>query len=78
VPNKANSKNNIILEMRHVGNYEEFPCIHNNIQCYNKNEDCEKAIVEKIAAKQQKTSHDQESDKNDTTKHEQMTNQDTA
>jgi hypothetical protein len=74
VPNKADSKNDIILVMHHVGNHEEFSWIHNNIQCYNENEDCEKAIVEQIAAKQQKTSHDQESDEDDTTKCERVIN----
>jgi hypothetical protein len=34
---KADSENNVILEMNHVGNYEEFSCIDNSLQCYNKN-----------------------------------------
>jgi hypothetical protein len=62
--------------MHHVGNYEEFSCINNSLQCYNENEDCEEAIVEQIAAKQQKTSEYQETDEDDTTEHERVTNQD--
>jgi hypothetical protein len=45
----------VILEMHHNGNYEEFSCINSSLQCYNENEDCEEAIVEQIAAKHQKT-----------------------
>jgi hypothetical protein len=52
---KADSENDVILEMHNVGNYEEFSCIDNSLQCYNENEDCEDAIVEQIAAKHQKT-----------------------
>jgi hypothetical protein len=40
-------------------------------QCYNVNEDCKKVVVERIVAKQQKTS-DQETDKDDGTEHEGM------
>jgi hypothetical protein len=55
---------------------KSFPCIDNSLQCYNENEDCEEAIVEQIAAKHQKTSDDQETDEDNTTKHEPVTNQD--
>jgi hypothetical protein len=46
MPNKANSENYVKLELHHIGNYEEFLYIDNNLQCYNENEDCEEAIVE--------------------------------
>jgi hypothetical protein len=46
MPNKANNEKDIILEMHHVGNYEEVSCIDNSLQCYNENEDYEEAIVE--------------------------------
>jgi hypothetical protein len=62
------------MEMHHVGNYEEFSCIDNSLQCYNENEDCEDAVVEQIAAKHQKTSEYQETD--DTTERERVTNED--
>jgi hypothetical protein len=55
MPNKADSENVVILEMHHVGNYEEFSCTDNSLQCYNANEDCEEVTVEQIAAKQQKS-----------------------
>jgi hypothetical protein len=48
--------------MHPVGNYEEFSCIDNSPQCYDENEDCEETIVERIAAKHQMTSEDQEAD----------------
>jgi hypothetical protein len=70
MPNKANSENDIILKLHHVGNYEEFLCINNGLQCYNENEDCEEAIVEQIAVKHQKTSEDQQTDEDDVTEHE--------
>jgi hypothetical protein len=76
MPNKADSENGVILEMHYVGNYEEFSCIDNNIQCYYENEDCEEATVEQIAAKHQKTSEDQETDEDETTGRERVTNQD--
>jgi hypothetical protein len=58
MPKKANSENDVILEVRHVGNYEEFICIGNSLQCYDENEDCEEAIVEQIAAKHHRPSED--------------------
>jgi hypothetical protein len=76
MPDKANSENDIILEMHHFGNHEEFTCIGNSLQCYNENEDCEDAIVEQIAVKHQKTSEYQETDEDDVTEHERVTNQD--
>jgi hypothetical protein len=69
---KADSENYVILEVHHVGNYEEFSC--NSLQCYN--EDCEDTIVEQIAAKHQKTSEYQETDEDDTTECERVSNQD--
>jgi hypothetical protein len=33
MPNKANSENYIILEMHYFGNYEEFSCMGNGLQC---------------------------------------------
>jgi hypothetical protein len=44
--NKANSENDVILEMHYFGSYKEFSCINNSLQCYNENEDSEEAIVE--------------------------------
>jgi hypothetical protein len=61
--------------MHHVGNYEEFPCIGNSLQCYKENDDCEEATVEQIAAKHQKTLEDRESDEDDMTERERVTNQ---
>jgi hypothetical protein len=34
--------------MHHAGNYIQFSCINNSLQCYNENEDCEPAVSEKI------------------------------
>jgi hypothetical protein len=62
--------------MYHVGNYEQFSCIDNSLQCYKENEDCEDAIVEQISVKRQKTSTYQETDEDDTTERERVTNQD--
>jgi hypothetical protein len=73
---KADSKNDVILEMHHVGNYEEFSCIDNSLQCYNENEDREDASFGQIAVKHQKTSEYQETDEDDTTEHQRVTNQD--
>jgi hypothetical protein len=53
----------------------KFSCIDNSPQCYDKNKDSEEAIVEQIAADHQKTS-DQETDHDDTTEGELVTNQD--
>jgi hypothetical protein len=75
MPNKANSENDT-LEMHHIRTYGEFSCVDSSLECYNENEDCEEAVVEQIAAKHQKTSEDQEIDKEDTTKREKVTNRD--
>jgi hypothetical protein len=61
MPNKADSENDILEILK-------FSCMHNSLQCYNENYDCEDVIVEQIAAKHQKTSKDQETDEDDTTK----------
>jgi hypothetical protein len=53
MPNKADSENDVIYI-----NYKEISGINSSLQCYNENEDCEEAVVERIAAKQQKTSED--------------------
>jgi hypothetical protein len=58
-----------VLEMHHIGNYEEFSFMYSIFQCCNENEDCEEAVVERITAKHWKT-EDQETDKDDTTEHE--------
>jgi hypothetical protein len=76
VPNKADSENDVILEMHHVGNYEEFSCIDSSLQYYNENEDCGEAINEKIAVKQQKTPKEEVTGEDDTKKCEQAYNQD--
>jgi hypothetical protein len=55
MPNKADSGNGVVLEMHHVGNYDEFSCTDNSLQCYNENEDCDEATVEQSTVKQQKT-----------------------
>jgi hypothetical protein len=54
MPDKADSENDVILEMQHIGNYD-VSCINNSLQCYNENEDCEDAVVEQIEAKHQNT-----------------------
>jgi hypothetical protein len=74
--NKTDCENDVILEMHHVGNYEEFSCIDNSLQCYNENEDCKVATVEQIAVKHQKTPEDQKTNEDDTSDCEQVTNQD--
>jgi hypothetical protein len=55
MPNKANSENDVILEMHHVRYYEEFSFINNSLQCYNENEDWGEVTVEQIAVKHQNT-----------------------
>jgi hypothetical protein len=67
MPNMDDSEYDVILDMHHVGNYEEFLYINSSLQSYNENYECEEAIVEQIAAKHQETSEDQESDEDDTT-----------
>jgi hypothetical protein len=62
---KAESENDVILEMHHVGNYEEFSCIVKSLQCYDGNEDSEDGTVEQSAAKHQRTSEHQETDEDD-------------
>jgi hypothetical protein len=76
IPNKADSENDVILNMHNVGNYKEFLCINSSLQCYNESEDCEEAIVEHTVAKHQETSEDQEAEEDGTIEHEQVTNQD--
>jgi hypothetical protein len=68
MPSKVDSENDV-LEML-IGYYEEFSTIDSSLQCCNDNEDCEEAVVERIAAKHHKTSEDQETGKDDTTEHE--------
>jgi hypothetical protein len=51
-------------------------CIDNSLQWYNKDEGCEEAIVELIAARHRKTSDDQQTDGEDTTERERVTIQD--
>jgi hypothetical protein len=46
MPNKADSVNDVILEMHRLGNNEEFLFIDNSLQCYNENEDSDEAVVE--------------------------------
>jgi hypothetical protein len=75
-PNKEDSENYVMLEMHHVGSYEEFSCIDNGLQCYHENEDCEEAAVEQTAMKHQETSEDRETDEDDTTQRERVTHQD--
>jgi hypothetical protein len=68
MPSKADSENYVILDMHRIGNYKMLSCLDHSLQCYNENEDCDKAIVEKIAVKDQKTS-DQGTDEDDMTKY---------
>jgi hypothetical protein len=68
MPGKVDSENDM-LEI-HIRNYEEFSIIYSSLQYYNENEDCEKTVVERIVAKHQNTSEDQETDKHGTTEHE--------
>jgi hypothetical protein len=49
--NKADSENYVILQMHHVGSYEEFSCVDNSLKCYDESEDPEKTTAEQIAAK---------------------------
>jgi hypothetical protein len=65
---KVNSENYIMLEML-IGNHEEFSFINRSLQCCNESEDCEEAVVRRIATKHHKTSG-QEPGKDDTTEHE--------
>jgi hypothetical protein len=55
---------------------KSFHALTSSLQCYNENEDCEDTIVDQIAAKHQKISEYQETDEDDTTECEQVTNQD--
>jgi FKBP-type peptidyl-prolyl cis-trans isomerase len=75
MPHKADSENDVILEIHHVGKYEEFSCNNNSLPCYNENKDCEEATLEQSAAKHQETEN-QENDEDDTTKSEQVISQD--
>jgi hypothetical protein len=42
-----------MLEML-IGNYEEFSFINSSLQCCHENEDCDEAVVERLAARHQK------------------------
>jgi hypothetical protein len=53
MPGKVSSEN-YMLEIHHIGNYKEFSFIYSSLQCSNEDEDCEKAVVERIVAKHQK------------------------
>jgi hypothetical protein len=64
------------MEMYYVGNYEEFLCSDNSLQCCHEIDDCEEAVVEQISAKHHKTSEVEESDEDDTTEREGVTQQD--
>jgi hypothetical protein len=64
---KVGSENDVMAML--IGNYEEFSFINSSLQCCKENEDCEEAVVERIATKHQKTSEDQEAGKDDTTVH---------
>jgi hypothetical protein len=44
--NRADSENDVILEMHYVGDYEEFSCVKSSLQCYNENEDHQEATAE--------------------------------
>jgi hypothetical protein len=55
VPNKADSEHIVTLEVRHVGNYEQFPHSNKSLQYYNEKE----GRVEATAAKRQETTEDQ-------------------
>jgi hypothetical protein len=46
--NKANSENDVILEVNRVENYEEFSCIYNSLQCYNKMKTVRKQLFNKL------------------------------
>jgi hypothetical protein len=49
---KVYSENDVVLEML-IGNYEEFSFISSSPQCCKGKEDCEEAVVERIATKRQ-------------------------
>jgi hypothetical protein len=74
--NKTDSENDVILEIHHIWNCEEFSVTEHSLQCYNANDDCEEATVEQIMEKHYKTSEDQETNEDDMTEHERVTNQD--
>jgi hypothetical protein len=61
---KGDIENDIMFEML-FGKYEEFSFISSSLQCCNENEDCEEAVLEQIATKE-----DQETGKDDTTEQE--------
>jgi hypothetical protein len=74
--NKTNSGNYVILEMHCFRSYEEFSCINNSLHWYNENEDSEEAIIEQIAVKHQKTSDNHETNDDNRSECEWVTNQD--
>jgi hypothetical protein len=54
----------------------KFSCINNSLKSYNENEDCEDAVAEQIAAKQQETSVYEETEEDNVTERERGNNQD--
>jgi hypothetical protein len=77
MPNRADSENDVILEMHHLWKYEEFSCIDDSFQCYNGNEDYDEGTDEQIVTKHQKILEDQGSNEDGPTESERVTNQDT-
>jgi hypothetical protein len=65
--NKTDSANDVMLEIHHVGYYEDVSPIVGTLQYYYKNEDCEESTVEQISGKHQNTSADQATSEDDTT-----------
>jgi hypothetical protein len=74
MPETAKSEYEAIAEVQKVRKYEEFPGIDNNVECYNKNEDCEDEVIERILAKHQDEELEgEESDEDDTYELERVT-----
>jgi hypothetical protein len=76
MPETAKSEYEAISKLQKVRNYVEFDGIDNNVECYNKNENCEDEIVESILSKHQNEElEDEESDEDDTSELERVTTQ---
>jgi hypothetical protein len=74
IPNKADSEYDIILDMHHVGIYEEVLCSTMVFRVIIKIMIWGEATVEQNSAKRQKTPEDRESVEDETTMHERVTN----
>ena len=73
---KSYTNNIITQELPQITNWEEFLSIDNNLACYNENENCDQAIIEQIITERSGTAEIVESDENDTSENERVTNND--